>query len=411
MSDAGDQRDRFPDVVLDTAALDRLYPSHVRVDDEFRVVAVGRLIDRLLPAWRERPRLDALFTLERPGPITDLGTLVQARDQAIILAARDRPGLRFKGEVLPLADARQAVLLIVPWINDPRMLADHQISVGDFAIGDATPDLVFLIETQAALLEDMHRLTDRLKAARDEALSASRAKSEFLANASHELRPPVNAIIGFSEFLIMLGGTAPTARMLEYVRAIHQSGSFLLEIVNDLLDLARIEAGRMPFDEAVFDLAALMRETVEWVRPQAERANVAIGFAAMAPALEVRADRGQMRQILVNLLGNAVKFNRSGGRVTLGLGRTDDGAAEIVVADTGIGVDPAVIPDLFQPFRQADSQVTRRYGGTGLGLHIVQRLAELHGGSVAMDGRVGVGTTVRVRLPAARVPANPGGGG
>jgi signal transduction histidine kinase len=404
MSNAGDRDDRFPEVVLDSAALDRLYPSHVRVDARFRVVAVGRLIDRLLPAWRARPQLDALFTIERPAPIADLAGLVRARDQAIILAARDRPGLRFKGEILPLPEAAQAVLLIVPWLSDPRLLTEHTISVGDFAIGDATPDLIFLIETQTALLDDMRRLTDRLKTARDEALSASRAKSEFLANASHELRTPLNAIIGFSEFLILLGGAAPTQRMLEYVRAIHQSGSFLLEIVNDLLDLARIEAGRMPFEETQFDLAELVRETAEWVRPQATQAAVAVGFADMPSVFQVRADRGQMRQILINLLGNAVKFNRPGGEVTIGLRPAGDGGVEITVSDTGIGVDPEIIPDLFQPFRQADSQVTRRYGGTGLGLHIVQRLVELHGGSVAMDGRVGVGTTVQVRLPASRVP-------
>ena len=409
MPDSVERVGQPPDVVLDATVLDRLYPSHLRVDTGFRVVGAGRVIDRLLPRWRGHPRLDELFTLERPAGVGDFAGLVAARDQALVLTAIDLPAFQLKGEILPIATGSQAVLLLVPWLNDPRTLERIDLTVGDFAIGDATPDLIFLVETQATLLDQLKAMNERLKAARDAALAASRAKSEFLANASHELRTPLNAIIGFSEYLVMFGKAAPAARMAEYVGAIHQSGHYLLDVVNDLLDLARIEADRQPFEELDLDLPALLVEMSEWIRPQAERQSVTVALEASASPLRVRADPGLVRQILVNLLSNAVKFNRRGGTVRLTLRSARDGWIEIEVADSGIGVDPKIIPELFKPFRQADSFIARRYGGTGLGLHIVQRLARLHDGDVEMESTPGRGTTVRLRLPPGRV-LPPGGG-
>lgn len=391
-------------LVLDAAALDRLFPFHVCVDRELRVVRVGRVIDRLLPEWRDAPRLDALFAVERPGPVEDLAALTAAREQALILSATGRPGLRFKGEVLPLDAGKGAILLIVPWITDPGILERYRITVGDFAIGDATPDLIFMVETQAALIEDMRALTSRLQAARDAAVSASRAKSEFLANVSHELRTPLNAILGFSELLSTLGAV-PEHRRADYAQTIFRSGSFLLDLVNDLLDLSRIEAGQMPFDESVFDVVELLREAALLFVPKEGEAGAMPRVEAEGTSLPVRGDRGMLRQVLVNLVGNAVKFNRPGGRVTLRHRLRADRGLDLEIEDTGIGIAPEVIPELFQPFRQANSLVARNYGGTGLGLHIVQKMVELHGGEVRIDSTPGVGTRVTVALPAFRVAA------
>ena len=390
--------------MLDAAALDRLYPSHVCVDRNLRIIHVGRVIERLLPEWRCTPNLTDLFNVERPAPIGNFDQLIGMLEQAVILSVKDRPGLRFKGEVAGLSDGDGAILLIVPWITEPKALSTYEITVGDFAIGDATPDLIFLVETQASLLEDMQSLTKRLKEARDAAIEASRAKSEFLANVSHELRTPMNAILGFSESLSTLG-PVPEQRKVEYAEAIFRSGKALLDIVDDLLDLSRIESGKIPFEESVFSVSDLFDEAGELFAPKNSEPGYSLQIEAANGSQSVRADRGMLRQVVINLVSNAIKFNRPGGTVTLRSRVTAGKGLDLEIQDTGIGIEPDVIPELFQPFRQANSRVSRKYGGTGLGLHIVQKIIELHGGGIRLDSTPGVGTTVTISLPAFRLVA------
>jgi signal transduction histidine kinase len=392
----------LPEVALDARALDRLHPCHLYLDDRLAVVGAGRVIARLLPGLARRPRIENAFAFERPAAVHDFAALLRAGDQVFVLRSLKRPLLKLKGEALPIAGGRYAVLLMVPWISDTQLIDEFELTASDFARGDATPDLLFLVETQAQLLREAKELALDLKAARDQALIASRAKSEFLANMSHELRTPLNAIIGFSDYLMMLGDRAPGEQVADYVKDIYHSGQHLLAIVNDLLDLARIEAGKIALEESEFDLAALTQEAVRFVASQAEERNLDIRCEAFAPT-SVRADARLIRQLLVNLLSNAVKFNKPGGRIAITLGDMPDGDLELAIADTGIGVDPTLIPELFEPFRQADSKLARSYGGTGLGLAIVRRLARLHGGEVVMESEPGIGATVRLRLPASRL--------
>jgi signal transduction histidine kinase len=331
--------------------------------------------------------------------------LAEARDQMLLMHSLGLPDLKLKGEVFPELDGRHLTLLTVPWIINPKVLDRLDLRVNDFALGDATPDLMFMVETQAGLLEDAKVQAERLRNARDEAVAANRAKSDFLANMSHELRTPLNAIIGFSDYLMMLGGDQLSEKLRSYVADIHKSGRLLLDIVNDLLDLARIEAGRLPVEDEDFDLYALVRDIAGSMMAIAQERAVSIEIAEPRDRIAVRADSRLIRQILLNLLSNAIKFNREGGRVEIEIRRQADGGVVIAVADTGIGVDPEVIPELFQPFRQADSRVARTYGGTGLGLSIVRQLACLHQGDITMTSAPGKGTTVSVRLPPARVLA------
>ena len=390
-------------MVLGAKTLDRLYPCHLYLDRDLRVVGAGRTAARLLPSLAGRPRLTDVFAFERPSAVDVFSELLLAADQVFILRSLERPDFKLKGELLPVAGRAFAVLLMTPWISDTRLIDEFGLTASDFARGDATPDLLFLVDTQAQLLRDAKELTADLRVARDQALVASRAKSEFLANMSHELRTPLNAIIGFSEFLMLLGEHAPREKAAAYVTDIHHSGKHLLAIVNDLLDLARIEAGKIVLDESEFELAELTCETVRFLAPQADEAGVRIRCCEQSQSAAVRADARLIRQILVNLLGNAVKFNRPGGRVAISLHRLPGGDLELVIADTGVGVDPAIISELFEPFRQAHSTIARSYGGTGLGLAIVRRLARMHDGDVAMESKPGVGATVRLRLPAARI--------
>lgn len=235
-----------------------------------------------------------------------------------------------------------------------------------------------------------------------EAEEASRAKSQFLANVSHELRTPLNAIIGYSEMLSEEAsdeGRPVLVRDLEKIRsaALHQ-----LDLVNSLLDLAKIEAGRLDLFVETFPLAPLVDETAAIVRPLLERnRNVLAVSRPEAEALSMTSDAMKLRQCLFNLLSNACKFTQD-GRVDLEVRLVEEGGTRRVsfrVADTGIGIPPEKLPRLFEPFAQADLSTTRRFGGTGLGLSITRQLCELMGGTVTVETQPGAGSTFEIRLP------------
>jgi signal transduction histidine kinase len=244
----------------------------------------------------------------------------------------------------------------------------------------------------------------RLATAKEEAETASRIKSEFLANMSHELRTPLNAIIGFSDVMQseLLGPLGPRYR--SYARDIQESGEHLLGIINDILDLSKIEAGRLTLREEILDPAAMVQECARLVRVRAEEAEVALDLQIRddAPS-QLSADAVKLKQILLNLLSNAVKFTPRGGRVEVKLQRGAGGALEITVRDTGIGMSEADVAIALQPFRQIESTLARTHEGTGLGLPLTKALIELHGGTMAIESARGSGTTVIVSFPLERV--------
>ena len=236
-----------------------------------------------------------------------------------------------------------------------------------------------------------------LEAERDDALAATRAKSRFLANMSHELRTPLNAVLGFSDTMRMrLFGPMPD-RYAEYAELIHESGRHLLDLINDVLDMSKIEAERYELDRERFDAAEAAGAAVRLMRLQAQDVGVTLRSALPARPLEVDADRRALKQIVINLLSNALKFTPTGGTVTLSLAAAD-GALEVVVADTGVGIAPEDLDRLGRPYEQA-GDFEQRARGTGLGLSLVRALTELHGGALAIESRLGEGTAVTVRLP------------
>jgi len=235
-----------------------------------------------------------------------------------------------------------------------------------------------------------------------EAEAASRAKSEFLANMSHELRTPLNAIIGFAEVIESetFGPTGPRYR--EYAGDIHGSGRHLLQVINDILDLAKVEAGQMLLHEARLDPALVMQGCVRLIKPRAAKSNVRI-YTAFDPNLPVLlADEARLRQIGLNLLSNAVKFTKAGGRVSISTGVDGAGGITIAVADTGIGMTADEIRIALEPFQQVTSSFSRTNEGTGLGLPLTKTLVELHGGRLDITSAPGRGTTVTVSFPPAR---------
>ena len=243
----------------------------------------------------------------------------------------------------------------------------------------------------------------RLETARLEAEAASRAKSEFIANMSHELRQPLNAIIGFSD-LMKSETLGPIANKtyLEYASDINFSGTHLLEIIADILDVARYEAGRMELKEEPAAVEEVIGEALRLIAPQAAQGRVGVEWTPPAPPLPpLFCDRVRLRQILLNLLSNAIKFTRPGGLVEI---RAELGEGlQLVVSDTGIGIKPQDIAHIMTPFGQIASLYARDRQGAGLGLTLTKALIERHGGSLRLDSTPGVGTIVRVAFPAERV--------
>jgi signal transduction histidine kinase len=231
---------------------------------------------------------------------------------------------------------------------------------------------------------------------------ANRHKSEFLANMSHELRTPLNAIIGFSEVLTEQMFGEVNAKQMEYLHDIHSSGHHLLALINDVLDMSKIEAGRMELDLSCFDLGLLLDNSMTMVRERAQRSGLGLTLEVGEGLEEWVADARKVKQAVVNLLSNAVKFTPAGGSVTLRARRADAegrARAELSVADTGVGITPEEQALVFEDFRQASGDYLHKTEGTGLGLSLARRFIELHGGTLGVDSRPGEGATFTILLP------------
>ncbi len=258
------------------------------------------------------------------------------------------------------------------------------------------------------LVDEVRTNNDRLQEALSDANAAIRAKSEFLANVSHELRTPLNAIIGFTEIMDgQMYGPLGHDRYSEYCESVLQSGRHLLSIINDLLDMAKVEAGRLQLKERSVDVAAVAESAIAMMRDAIKKQSLdlSVRFASDAPPLW--ADERLVKQMLINLLGNAVKFTPEGGTLTIEGGLGADGGYTLSVSDTGIGIAPEHLETVLEPFGQVESAMNRSHAGTGLGLPLVNAMIELHGGSLSISSAPDAGTTVTLRFPPERVLEQP----
>ncbi len=267
-----------------------------------------------------------------------------------------------------------------------------------------------LEEERRAAYVALQLAKDEAEAARAQAEAASRSKSEFLATMSHELRTPLNAVIGFSQVMMSETlGPIGTPQYRAYAKDIFDSGTHLLEIINDILDLSKAEAGKLDLDEDWTDLSDVVHATFRLVGPRAERAGIQLAMAAPSELPSVWADERKLKQILLNLISNAVKFTLEGGRVDVMVSFDPRTGYVLTVEDSGIGIAAADLQRILEPFVQVENSLTRRHQGSGLGLPLAVKMTELHGGRLAITSDLGRGTRVRLTLPADRAAVEQAG--
>jgi PAS domain S-box-containing protein len=393
------------------------YALERRPDNEIgeAMAAANRLLDRVARTHREElatmtamasQASDAILACDADGRILYANPaclLLCGFSDAAEMEAAGSPRFRFEGETQELslpdslsggAYSREAVLIarggreVPTYINAARPPRDADAPVHYYAsISDIT-------ELSAA--------RGRLRQQNLELDAANRAKSEFLTNMSHELRTPLNAIIGFSEVLRDgLFGPLGSARYSDYAEDIHASGVHLLNIINDILDLSKIDAGKMELHESNIAVTELIEAVLPIVHGRAQAGGLSLGVALSEDLPRLLADPRAVKQILINLLSNAIKFTERGGRVTISAS-LDRGTIALSVADTGIGIAENDLPSALSTFGQVDGSLDRKHEGTGLGLPLVVSLAELHGAVFKLDSTPGAGTTATVIFPSRR---------
>jgi signal transduction histidine kinase len=318
-------------------------------------------------------------------------------------------------DLIPRLHAQQPELICVLMtvnLDSETAIAALRRGAYDYFDKSCDPNSLFAVLDRCfdrvALQCEREAAYEALRRAKEEAEAASRGKSGFLATMSHELRTPLNAIIGFSEMMQReVFGALGNEHYRAYVADIYESGTHLLQIINDILDLSKAEAGKLELYEEVFDLRDTVRSVRQLISDRIRHGGLFDSIQLPAGLPLVRADERKTKQVLLNLITNAVKFTPPGGRVEIIGGFDPEAGLTLTVADTGIGIAPTDLARVLEPFEQVDSSLSRSHQGTGLGLPLVKAIMDLHGGKIELHSEVGVGTRVSVTFPAFRAIVGP----
>lgn len=397
--------------IIDHEQFRKLFPFMFVLDQSMKVLEIGPALARIVAEMVPGSMLADHFKLYRVGQNGLDAEFLQRQTASLIIFQSIKSNLFLRMQVLFVKNPDRYLFVGSPWLRAAVELKDIGIVLPDFALHDSTVDLLQLQQnTNVSLHEakELNKTLERRVADRTSELSLANAelsrvmqsKDDFLSAMSHELRTPLNAILGLSESLCegVYGGL--TDKQSKSINTIAESGHHLLSLINDLLDIAKIGAGKMDLDWTNSNLEDVCKSSMRFISGLASKKKISVSLFTDPIASIIHADQRRLKQILVNLLSNAVKFTEEGGHISLQTrSNPERNAIEISVTDNGIGISNSDIERLFRPFTQLDSKLSRQYAGTGLGLSLVLRLAELHGGSVEVKSELGKGSCFTVSLP------------
>lgn len=378
---------------LDIGILDKLFPFFFILNEDGKFARMGPSVQKLLGPSASGLAFHEAFRVVRPAG-AGLHELFTSNGSEMINLQTRSPKATLMGQVLPMENSNYRLFVMNLVVQDADELNDLNLDFNDFAIQDPIFDYLMLLQTQRRAIRHADELNKKLETAHQVAIRASEVKSQFLANMSHEMRTPLNGLLAMSSILLE---TNLDVDQRDYVQTLMTSGESLLLLVNDILDLSKIEAGFVELDTAEFDLMGVFKEIQDTVSPIVKKKKLRfdVEMADSVPAI-AKGDRGRLRQIILNLVGNAVKFTKKGFvRVQVDAAPQDSATFKLMVRvqDTGIGMGPETLAQIFSPFVQGDSSMTKKFEGTGLGLSICKKLAEAMQGQITVTSKEGEGST------------------
>ncbi|MER2510648.1 MAG: ATP-binding protein [Amaricoccus sp.] len=388
-------------LMLDETELSVLFPAYLHLGSDGCIIAAGPSIIEHSAPDLVGSAFFSRFRVERPAQVENVDAL-RTHGRPIIVRMIPPRALRMRG--IPLV-RRDGIWLMLGHIPDVEKVdSGPQLQFSDFSPTDGTLDMLLAAEMRSGLLDEARALAAALREQKKAAEQANLAKSAFLATMSHEIRTPMNGVLGLAS---ILAGTELSPEQTEILDVMITSGESLMDILNDVLDLSKIEAGQIDIETTTFNLPDLAQAARVLFTPLASTKGLTLEMKVTAPEPYCEGDPVRIRQILVNLIANAIKFTDS-GRVLVEVSVLDQPEGQVLricVTDTGIGMSAEAIEKLFQPFVQADSSTTRRFGGTGLGLAIAKRLCQQMDGGIRVESRLGRGSRFLVELPTRTVDA------